>query len=43
MTFDEFFLNRIKKEGDCLVWQGSVNDRGYGTGKGSGRLDSDGV
>lgn len=31
MTFDEFFSHRVKKEGDCLVWQGSVNDRGYGT------------
>lgn len=31
MTFDEFFGHRIKRESDCLVWQGAVNDRGYGT------------
>lgn len=31
MTFDEFFGHRIKRENDCLIWQGSVNDKGYGT------------
>lgn len=31
MTFDEFFAHRIVPGGSCLIWQGAVNDKGYGT------------
>lgn len=37
MTFDEFFAHRIVPEGSCLIWQGAVNDKGYGTVKLKGR------